>query len=290
MEDRLSLRAILKSGMRVGLDLSAHILSHIPRRDAVRVLTYHEVFPGDAPCANPYNQVSARRLAAQIDTLLEAGYTFATISRMAAMLGDPGADLARTVCLTFDDGLQEHATLVLPILRERGVAATFYVLTGRVGRFRGGGRGPGRHLSPAELGDMAAAGMEIGSHGKDHAVLVRLSGSGLDEEVGGSRDDLTRLLGAPPSSFSYPYGTPDSYGAAAVAAVRRAGYANAVSTIVGANRPGTSIWELRRIPSYDSDTPNLTLARARGAYDWTGRLQGAWLALFPHHASMKKPA
>lgn len=284
----MSLRANLKSGMRVGTDLSAHLLSHIPRRAAVRILTYHEVFQGDAPCVNPYNQVSAARLAAQIDALLGAGYSFTTISQMAATLKSVGERSARTICLTFDDGLQEHATMVLPILRDRGILATFYVLTGRVGRFRGGGRGPGRHLSATEIDDLATAGMEIGSHGRDHAVLIRLSALGLNDEVGGSRDDLTKLLGIPPASFSYPYGTPDSYGPVAVEAVRLAGYASAVSTIVGANRPGTSIYELRRIPSYDSDTPNLTLARARGAYDWTGRLQGAWLKLFPHQATQKK--
>ena len=284
----MSLRAYLKDGMRIGLDLSAHLLSRVPRRAAVRVLTYHEVLPGDRSCPNPYNQVSACHLAAQIDALLHAGYSFSTITQLASRLKSPGQTLDHTICLTFDDGLQEHATIVLPILRERGILATFYVLTGRIGRYRGGGRGPGRHLSANEITEMAAAGMEIGSHGKDHAVLVRLAESGLNEEIAGSRDDLMRLLGAAPASFSYPYGTPDSYGPAAVAAVRRAGYANAVSTIVGANRPSTSIYELRRIPSYDSDTPTLTLARARGAYDWTGRLQGAWLRLFPHRATQKK--
>lgn len=286
----MRLRAILKSGMRVGIDLSARVLSYMPRRDAIRILTYHEVLPGETPCVNPYNQVSAHHLAAQIDALVDARYSFTTISQLAAQLKSPGMDLSRTICLTFDDGLAEHATLVLPILRERRVTATFYVLTGRVGKFRGGGRGPGRHLTTAEVHELARAGMEVGSHGRDHSLLIRLSDTAMSDEVCGSRDDLTKLLGTAPTSFSYPYGTPDSYGAAAITAVRNAGYTCAVSTIVGANRPGTSVYELRRIPSYDSDTPNLTLARARGAYDWTGRFQETWLRLFPHHTTPKRVA
>jgi len=143
-------------------------------------------------------------------------------------------------------------------------------------------------MSAAEVNELAGAGMEVGSHGKDHAILNRLSGPDLMDEVGGSREELSKILGSPPSSFSYPYGTPDSYGEEAVTAVRQAGYTCAVSTIVGGNRPGTSVYELRRIPAYDSDTPHLTLARARGAYDWTGHFQSAWLAFFPHHTTLKR--
>src|SRR5262245_55019468 len=43
----------------------------------------------------------------------------------------------RSVLLTFDDGRQDNLSIVLPILREYGIAATFYVCSELVGsRFR----------------------------------------------------------------------------------------------------------------------------------------------------------
>jgi peptidoglycan/xylan/chitin deacetylase (PgdA/CDA1 family) len=265
----------------------ARLTLHLPHAQGARILTYHEVLAGDQPCPNPFNQVSAGRLAAQVDRLLEAGYTLVTVSDLAAKLALPGQDLGRIVSLTFDDGLAEHSELVLPILGRRGVRATFYILTGRIGRYRGGGRGPGRHLTADEIVALESAGMEVGSHGRNHTALIRLGPGELRDEITGSRDDLARLLGSPPLSFSYPYGTPETYGPRAVEEVRAAGYSNAVCTTLGANRPGSPLHELRRIPAYDTDDPDLTLARARGAYDWAGRLQGMWLRLFPHHSSRK---
>jgi peptidoglycan/xylan/chitin deacetylase (PgdA/CDA1 family) len=265
----------------------ARLTIHLPRAQGARILTYHEVLAGGGPCPNPFNQVSTDRLSAQVDRLLEAGYTLVTVSDLAARLAAPGEDPGRIVSLTFDDGLAEHAELVLPILRQRGIKATFSVRTGRIGRYRGGGRGPGRHLTAAEIGELASAGMEIGSHGRSHIALSRLGPAELHDEIAGSRDDLARLLSSPPGSFSYPYGTRETYGPRAVEEVRAAGYANAVCTALGANRPGASLYELRRLPVYDTDDPDLTLARARGAYDWAGRLQGTWLRLFPHHASRR---
>ena len=128
------------------------------------------------------------------------------------------------------------------------------------------------------------AGMEVGSHSRSHPVLIRLGAAGLAAEISGSRRDLEEILGHPPRSFSYPYGSRRTFDPRVVAAVRTAGFETAVSTIPGGNQAGTPPYSLRRIAVYQSDDPALVVAKARGGLDWTGSLQEIWLRLFPHHS------
>ena len=69
--------------------------------------------------------------------------------------------------------------------------------------------------------ELAAAGMEIGSHSATHVRLAGLDAGQLEAEVSGSRASLGELIGAPVRGFAYPYGSMD---AAARRAVRDAGY------------------------------------------------------------------
>ena len=57
-----------------------------------------------------------------------------------------------------------------------------------------------------ELRDMRVAGMEIGSHTRSHCQLTETAPESWEGELRGAREDLQALLGAPVSSFAYPYG------------------------------------------------------------------------------------
>ena len=76
-------------------------------------------------------------------------------------------------------------------------------------------------MSAEQVGELAVAGMEIGSHGATHLRLADIGADQLEAEVSGSRASLTGLAGAPIRGFAYPYGSMD---AAARHAVRDAGY------------------------------------------------------------------
>jgi len=149
------------------------------------------------------------------------------------------------------------------------------------------GRPGARHLDRDQIRAMHDAGMEIGSHSRTHRVLSRLGPDEIEDEISGSRDDLASITGASPVSFAYPYGSRTTYDDRVVAAVRRAGYTSAVSTGIGANDASTSMFELRRIPVYGTDDRRRLLARARGAYDWTGLAQEVWLKTFPHRSTRR---
>ena len=69
-------------------------------------------------------------------------------------------DWRRPIEITFDDGNASDVEVALPALRERGLAATFFVCAGRIGE-------PG-YLDADQLRELADAGMSVGSHGWDH--------------------------------------------------------------------------------------------------------------------------
>lgn len=184
------------------------------------VLMYHSIGPSDD---DPYEvTVSPRRLAAQLALLSRLGLRGCS---MRELLGSPGP---RQVGLTFDDGYRDFASTALPLLTAHGFTASVYALAGRLGGENGweetGPRKP--LLTAAELRAVAAAGMEIGSHGLLHRHLTSLSVQDLKAEVVESRNVLENRLQVPVTGFCYPYG---DCGPRELDAVEAAGYSYGVA-------------------------------------------------------------
>ncbi len=123
-----------------------------------------------------------------------------------------GLDDEDAVALTFDDAFTNFAEVAWPILRERGLPVTLFVVSGRAGRDNAwGGRPPSGIpqlplLGWRALGRLRDEGVEIGSHGATHAPLDSLDPEGLESEIAGSASAIERELGAAPGGFAYPYG------------------------------------------------------------------------------------
>ena len=115
------------------------------------------------------------------------------------------------VGITFDDGYVNVLEAALPELQRHGFTATMYIISDRLGGSNEWDEGPSWPLmSASQVGELAAAGMEIGSHGATHVRLAGLGAGQLDAEVGGSRASLGELTGAPIRGFAYPYGSMDA--------------------------------------------------------------------------------
>ena len=126
------------------------------------------------------------------------------------------------VGITFDDGYVNVLEAALPELQSHGFGATAYIISGRLGGTNDWDEGPSWSLMSAdEVGKLAAAGIEIGSHSATHVRLAGVSAGQLAAEVGASRTALAALAGAEIRGFCYPCGSMD---AAARRAVRDAGY------------------------------------------------------------------
>src|SRR5262249_12047692 len=110
----------------------------------------------------------------------------------------------------------------LPELLRRGFTASVFIISGRLGRTNDWDEGPTWPLlSGRQVAELAAAGMEVGSHGATHVRLAGLTARQLQAEIGVSSARLGKLIAAPVRGFAFPYGSMDE---AARKAVRDAGY------------------------------------------------------------------
>ncbi|MCH8830455.1 MAG: polysaccharide deacetylase family protein, partial [Planctomycetes bacterium] len=121
--------------------------------------------------------------------------------------------------LSFDDGFRNIITNALPILREHGVPATFFVPTSIISSDAETVRhyclNITNHPTVIEIAtwdDLAIAqdqGLTIASHTRTHARFSDISGSAaqLEHEIIGSKEDIERHLGQPCRYISWPYGT-----------------------------------------------------------------------------------
>lgn len=182
------------------------------------LLMYHAV--GHAG-ADPFDlYVTPGRFAAQMAAL-------ARIGLRGVSMADLGDAIARgsasgLVGITFDDGYRDVITHALPVLRQHGFGATFYAVSGLLGGENLWDPPPRRNLMTAnELRMLVAEGYEVGSHSVSHCRLAGLDSATLRTEVADSRAALADILGEPPRTFCYPYGSVD---AAATRAVEAAGY------------------------------------------------------------------
>jgi peptidoglycan/xylan/chitin deacetylase (PgdA/CDA1 family) len=106
-----------------------------------------------------------------------------------------GPAAGNKVALTFDDG--PHAELtprVLRILKERGMAATFFVIGRRA------------ESCPALLGAMHAQGCEVGNHSWSHLSFRGLPFRDMVGEIERTDAVIRAAVGRPPAHFRPPQG------------------------------------------------------------------------------------
>lgn len=184
------------------------------------VLMYHgvEEVPED-----PYNLcVTPAKFAEQMTWLAEHGLRGVGMGElMAAVRAGRERGL---VGLTFDDGYVNQLNYAVPELQRHGFTATMFIISGLLGKtnqWEIQGAPVWQLMSAEQVAQVAAAGMEIGSHTVTHPKLGGIEGERLRAEVAESRSSLAELLGQPIQGFAYPYGSMD---AVARQAVRDAGY------------------------------------------------------------------
>lgn len=142
------------------------------------------------------------------------------------------------LAITFDDGNSSDVAIALPELLGRGLVASFFVLTGRLGH-------PGS-LTAADVAALQAGGMAIGSHGVDHNDLTTLAPAALATELERSRAELEDICGTPVRSFAIPFGR---YNRSVLQALFRSGYHLAYTSDGGPARAGEFVQPRRSIRS-----------------------------------------
>jgi len=157
-----------------------------------------------------------------------------------------------TAFLTFDDGYADNYTTALPLLREHGLIAMFFLLPehldGSAFEWPEVAEDQRRHpetmrsLTWEQVETMAEAGMEFGSHSVTHSHLPELGDEELRQELLDSRRTIAGRLGSC-TTLAYPFGHWDSRVAAAAKA---AGYSFAF-TLPRAHQGAATPWSIPRI-------------------------------------------
>ncbi len=196
----------------------------------VPILVYHDL--GTPPPSEPYPglYVSDADFEAEMAWLHEAGYQAVTLDEMMDGFFHHGTLPAKPVVITFDNGYIPQATFAPAVLSKYGWPGVLNEIT--VG-----------HLSTARLAGLIKIGWEVDSHSLTHPDLTTLTPAELQAQVVQSRQFLQRALHIPVNSFCYPS---NRYNDLVVAAVRAAGYTNAVTENPGFATPQTDPFVLPR--------------------------------------------
>lgn len=168
------------------------------------ILMYHGLYATEAqrlaidPVDRPY-ALSTETFARQLDLLAQAGIAVVT----PRVLEQPAAPAPAGVLLTFDDGHVSNAELVLPLLKQRGLDALFFVTTDFIGQRPG-------FCTWDQVRTLAHEGMTIGGHGQTHRFLSDLPEAELHRELQQSHARIAQELQAPVSQMSFPGGRYDA--------------------------------------------------------------------------------
>lgn len=220
--------------------LASRALRALRRRRSV-VLGYHGVGPSAQGEDPHFLRIPTERFELQLRLLIEAGFEFTTVAELAERAGG-GRPPPGLVALSFDDGMSDNHSVLLPILRDLGIPATVFVTTGLIGQ-RNPWFSPGsdaRMMTVDELRELDAAGIELGAHTVHHADLSQLGEADCMLEMVESRERLEEIAGTPVRTFAYPY---CRYGPVAMEAAGKAGFAAAVT---GEGRGSWSPLEMKR--------------------------------------------
>jgi peptidoglycan/xylan/chitin deacetylase (PgdA/CDA1 family) len=210
-------------------------------------LVYHRL-AGDGKPGQERVDLDPRRFAAQLRLLRRLGFRALTPEELLAFHEDGVAPPRRAFVITVDDGTADCRG---PIGEHGDSAPQLYVSTTEVGGSAHWLDGEPL-LAWEELEELVRVGVRVGAHARTHRPLAGLGPSELEDEVGGSLEDLRARLGDPLPVLAYPNGSHDE---AARAATVSAGFRAAWTTIKGRNGIGTDRWCLRRISVHANDGP-----------------------------------
>ncbi len=101
---------------------------------------------------------------------------------------------------TFDDGLEEHYTVVFPEMEKRAIKGTFAI----VGKNVGGSNKYGPCVTWEQLNEMANSGHELSNHGWAHRTLTRLTPEEIATEVAQNDTAIFNNTGLRPLTYVYP--------------------------------------------------------------------------------------
>jgi peptidoglycan/xylan/chitin deacetylase (PgdA/CDA1 family) len=160
--------------------------------------------------------------------------------------------LQRELVITFDDGYLDNFENAAPILERYSLPATFFVVTEWMGSTvvpwwdRESVTCP-KWMTWDQVRSLHRRGFDIGGHTQTHADLGLVSGETAAREIAGGRASLSERIGAPVSSFAYPYGGRHNVTEDNRQLIRDAGFRCCCSGFGGHNVSGSNPFHINRV-------------------------------------------
>jgi peptidoglycan/xylan/chitin deacetylase (PgdA/CDA1 family) len=191
----------------------------------------------------------------------------------ARRLADIPNDFVPTVSFTFDDVPATAFENALPLLNDRGYAATWYVAADLLDRENEGGR----ILSSDQVAALHAGGHEIGSHGLAHRDAARLRRAEFERDIADNDAALQAITGKRPTAFSFPFGSASPI--AKRVAMERMTSARGISPGIARHRVDLALLPANAV--YMNADPYARLT----ALLQTLQADGGWAILYTHDVS-----
>jgi peptidoglycan/xylan/chitin deacetylase (PgdA/CDA1 family) len=202
---------------------------------------YHHIgdLPPDADAVRRDLTVPADVFDGQMKYLSDKGFHTVHLVDVVNHLRSGAPLPEKPIVITFDDGYDDNYLNAFPTLKDHGFSGTFFVITGRADNQSAG------YLTWSQIEEMAANGMEIGSHTLDHRFNLGAFPRSLQwNEIKPAYDALAQHLPGGPLVFAYPSG---SYNATTISILHELGYTAAVTTITGVVQSSATPLQLKRI-------------------------------------------
>lgn len=242
------------------------ILSH-RGKPVARFVTFHDILPGSVGCFEANLRFLKQRTnVVSLDDFFSGGLSSKKIN----------------VVITFDDGYKSWITHAIPLLRELGLPAVFFVSSGFVGlskeeegefmrskffiklspkRITGG-------LNYEDVRRIVAEGFTVGGHTLNHCNLAELwDRVQLRYEIAEDKMRLEKMTGRKVEYFAYPCGEYRNPEVDLTKVLKETGYRGAVTVVSGYNHAGTNPYLLHRELTRSSMTERVFRARVTGNYD-----------------------
>ncbi len=172
----------------------------------------------------------------QIDYLLGKGYQIIGLDDMLNGITN-GSLPSKPVVLTFDDGYRDFYDDVFPILKEKNIKATVFVIS----QFTGGDR----YLVWAQVNELSSSGLIlIGDHTLNHLSLPKQSKEDEKNQIVSAKQVIEANIGKSVNFFAYPYGSSNQN---AKEILKENGFLGAVTTVPGRTQCLGLPYDLQRL-------------------------------------------
>ena len=173
------------------------IVTYGPCR-TIPILMYHHIgTPGAA--GGGWLYVKTEVFSQQMDYLISKGYSPVTLPEIVTGLLGTNTLPAKPVVVTFDDGYRDFHANAYPILRQKNIKATIFLITQLMEGVD--------YLTWEQARELAGNPLiTIGDHTLDHRLMAKMTEDELRNEIINSKNILEANLGKKVNVFAYPFG------------------------------------------------------------------------------------